>query len=103
MVRTNKMTPIRVRVARQPTFTRYVFDLPTMIGVVVNNDKAKLSLTFDALLKFDLADAKATLPTVIGAIDSDIDQDASTVRFTFASLAHVPTSPENPPYSVTVT
>src|SRR5260370_20623220 len=103
MVRTNKMTPIRVRVARQPTFTGYVFDLPTMIGVVVNNDKAKLSLTFDALLKFDLADAKATLPAVIGAIDSDIEQDASTVRFTFVSPVDVRTFRENLAYVVDVT
>ena len=103
LVRTNKMTPIRVRVARQPTFTRYVFELPTMIGVVVNNDKAKLTLTFDALLKFDLADAKATLPPVIGAIDTDIEQDAATVRFSFAGPVDVRTFRENLTYIVDVT
>jgi len=103
LVRTNKMTPIRVRVARQPTFTRYVFDLPTMIGVVANNDKAKLTLTFDALLKFDLADAKATLPAVVGAIDSDVEQDASTVRFTFVGLVDVRTFRENLSFVVDVT
>ena len=103
LVRTNKMTPIRVRVARQPTFTRYVFELPTMIGVVVNNDKAKLTLTFDALLKFDLADAKATLPPVIGAIDTDIEQDAATVRFSFVGPVDVRTFRENLAYIVDVT
>src|SRR5262249_43137445 len=103
LARTNKMTPIRVRVARQPTFTRYVFDLPTMIGIVANSDKAKLTLTFDSLLKFDLADAKATLPPVIGAIDSDVEQDASTVRFSFVGPVDVRTFRENLTYIVDVT
>jgi tetratricopeptide (TPR) repeat protein len=103
LVRQSKMTPIRVRVAAQPTFTRYVFELPELIGVAASNNKDKLTLTFDALLKFDLADAKATLPDVIGAIDSEVDQDSVVVRFTFSGKVDVRTFREDLSFVVDVT
>src|SRR5262249_42571826 len=60
LARQSKAAPIHVRVVVQPTFTRYVFDLPELIGVAADNAKEKLTLTFDAVLRFDLADVKAT-------------------------------------------
>jgi len=102
LARQAKMVPIRVRVASQPTFTRYIFDLPELIGVSAHNDKDRLTLTFDALLKFDLADAKATLPPVITAIDSEIDQDAVLVRFAFGGKVDVRTFREDLSYVVDV-
>ncbi len=60
----------------QPTFTRYMFELPELIGVAAERGKDRLTLIFDALLQFDLADAKATLPPAVGAIDSELDQEA---------------------------
>jgi hypothetical protein len=103
LARQSKMTPIRVRIATQPTFTRYVFELPELIGVAANNSKDKLTLTFDALLKFDLADAKAALPGVIGAVDTEIDQDSAVVRFIFAGKVDVRTFREDLSYIVDVT
>ena len=103
LARQSKMTPIRVRIATQPTFTRYVFELPELIGVSANNSKDKLTLTFDALLKFDLADAKAALPGVIGAVDTEIDQDSAVVRFIFAGKVDVRTFREELSYIVDVT
>ncbi len=103
LARQTKLTPIRVRVASQPTFTRYVFDLPELIGVAANNGKDRLTLTFDALLKFDLADAKASLPPVIASIDSEIEQEAVMVRFMFAGKADVRTFREDLTYVVDVT
>ena len=35
----------------QPTFTRYVFDLPELIGVAADSAKDKLTLTFDGMLQ----------------------------------------------------
>ena len=103
LARQTKQTPIRVRVASQPTFTRYVFDLPELIGVAANNGKDRLTLTFDALLKFDLADAKAALPPVIASIDSEVEQDAVMVRFVFAGKVDVRTFREDLTYVVDVT
>jgi tetratricopeptide (TPR) repeat protein len=103
VVRVNKLAPIRVRVAVQPTFTRYVFELPELIGVSADNTKDKLTLTFDGQLKFDLADAKAALPPMIEAIDSELDQDAVWVRFSFAGKVDLRTFREENSYIVDVT
>ena len=98
-----KIAPIRVRVATQPTFTRYSFDLPRPISVVANNGKDRLTLVFDALIKFDLADAKATLPPAIGSIDTDVDPESVSVRFTFTDTVDVRTFREGLSYVVDVT
>jgi tetratricopeptide (TPR) repeat protein len=98
-----KMSAIRLRVAHQPTFTRYVFDLPELIGVAANTGKNNLTLTFDAVLKFDLADAKAMLPSTVSAIDSALDQEAAVVRFTFANKVDVRTFREGLSFVVDVT
>jgi hypothetical protein len=98
-----QMPSIRVRVASQPTFTRYVFDLPELIAVAASSTKDKLTLTFDAVLKFDLADAQATLPRAVGAIDSALDREAVLVRFTFADKVDVRTFREGLSYIVDVT
>ncbi len=89
----NKVAPIRVRAITQPTFTRYVFDLPELIGVSADNTREKLTLTFDAMLRFDLADAKATLPPMIESIDSEADHDAVLVRFNFSAAGRCPHLP----------
>ena len=94
--------PIRVRVATQPTFTRYVFELPPSTSVASEREKDQLTLTFPAPLKFDLADAKATLPQVISSIDQDIAQDSTAVRFLLKDAADIRTFREDNSYLVDV-
>jgi tetratricopeptide (TPR) repeat protein len=103
LVRQSKLQSIRVRVATQPTFTRYIFDLPDLTSVSAHNEKDKLSLTFHAVIKFDLADVKAALPEVIASVDSESEQDTSTVRFSFAGKVDVRTFREDPSFVVDVT
>ena len=98
----NKAAPIRVRAITQPTFTRYVFDLPELTGVSADNTREKLTLTFDAMLRFDLADAKATLPPMIESIDSETDHDAVLVRFNFSQRVDVRTFREDNSFVVDV-
>ena len=74
---------VRVKVGVQPTFIRYIFDLPDVANVVPERSPGKLTLTFDQPLKFDLADAKATMPKSLDGIDADADRDSSTVTFRF--------------------
>ena len=100
--RQSRMAPIQVKVVTQPTFTRYVFDLPELIGVSADNTKDKLTLTFDAVLRFDLADAKATLPQTIESIASEIDQDSVLVRFAFRTKVDLRTFREDNSYVVDV-
>jgi tetratricopeptide (TPR) repeat protein len=100
--RQEQQAPIRVRVVSQPTFMRYVFELPELVGVSADNGKDKLTLTFDAMLKFDLADAKATLPPLIQAIDSELEQAAVVVRFSFGGKVDVRTFREDNSYVVDI-
>ena len=60
------------------------------------------SLTFDAVLRFDLADAKATLPPMVESIDSEADHDAVVVRFNFGARVDVRTFREDNSFVVDV-
>jgi len=102
LAKQNTMAPIRVRVVAQPTFTRYLFEMPELTGVSADNTKDKLTLTFNGTYKFDLADAVATLPLAITAIDSELDHDSVIVRFSFASRVDVRTFREDNSYVVDV-
>jgi tetratricopeptide (TPR) repeat protein len=72
---------VRVRVGIQPTFTRYVFELPDLIAIATDRSRDKLALRFEAPLKFDLGDALALLPPTVAAIETESRDDAATVRF----------------------
>jgi hypothetical protein len=76
-----KADAVRVHVANQPTFTRYVFDVPASTAVSADRVKDRLTLTFDAPIKFDLGDAAASLPRGIGGIDTELRDQSSLVRF----------------------
>ena len=74
---------IRVKVGVQPTFVRYIFQMPDIANVAPERGPGKLTLTFDQPIKFDLADAVATMPPSIERIDSDRNRDLATVVFRF--------------------
>ena len=78
-----KNAPIRVKVATQPTFTRYVFAMPDVTNVVPENSRDKLTLEFDQPIKWDLADAKAAMPATLRSVDTEVDEDSATVIFAF--------------------
>jgi hypothetical protein len=80
---------VRVRVARQPTFMRYVFDLPDRTNVAADRAKERLTLTFDTPITFDLVDALASLPPAIAAINAEAEDASSLVRFSFQAKVDV--------------
>src|SRR5258708_22680377 len=81
--------PVRVHVATQPTFTRYIFAIPANTSVSTDRAKERLTLTFDAPIKFDLADVVAALPRAIGGIDSELRDDSALVRFSLVAKVDV--------------
>jgi tetratricopeptide (TPR) repeat protein len=95
-----KVTPVRVAV--QPTFTRYVFDLPDVVAVSTDRNKDTLTVSFGAPVKYDLADAKAALPSVLRSIDAATQTDITTVKFNFAEPADVRSFREDNSYVVDV-
>ena len=93
--RSQKPAAIRVKVATQPTFTRYVFAMPDVANVVPEHADGKLTLEFDQPIKWDLADAKAAMPATLKSIDADLDDDSVAVTFTFNGTPKVRTFRED--------
>jgi len=81
--KTERPAAIRVKVATEPTFTRYVFAMPDLANVVPDNADGKLTLEFDQPIKWDLSDARVALPPALKSIDADLDEDSVAVTFTF--------------------
>ena len=75
-----KHPPIRVRTSVQPTFVRFVFEMPDGVGVSSVLNDQKLTLLFNTMLTFDLADAKVAAPPNIASIGQKIEGDTSTVE-----------------------
>jgi tetratricopeptide (TPR) repeat protein len=75
-----KRAPIRVRALVQPTFVRFVFEMPDGVGVSSVLNEQKLTLLFNAMVTFDLADAKVAAPANVASINQKIEGDASAVE-----------------------
>jgi hypothetical protein len=75
-----KRPPIRVRASVQPTFVRFVIEMPDGVGVSSVLNDQKLTLSFNAALSFDLADAKVAAPPNIASIKQKIEGDSSAVE-----------------------
>src|SRR5215467_5255305 len=73
---------VRVKVASQPTFIRYVFTMPGTVNVIPERADGRLTLNFDQQVAWDLADAKASLPPTLKSIESEVDFDSVAVVFT---------------------
>ncbi|HKU07688.1 MAG TPA: tetratricopeptide repeat protein [Bradyrhizobium sp.] len=75
-----KRPPVRVKTSVQPTFVRFIFEMPDGIGVSSVLNEQKLSLLFNAPLTFDLADAKVAAPPNVASINQRIDGDKSVIE-----------------------
>ena len=103
LLRQNQEAPITVRIGRQPTFTRFVFELRSLIAVAVDRSAEKLTLLFDAPLKFDFGEAKAALPSGIASIETEAGQDTTQVHFHLSEQVDVRTFREDKSYVVDIT
>ena len=90
--------PTRIRVATQPTFTRYVFELPDVIAVSADRGASDITLKFNARLKFDFADLKTRLPDTVKAVESFDQADSVAVRFALNGKADIRTFREDKNY-----
>ncbi len=79
MADAKKRPPVRIRASVQPTFVRFVFELPDGVGVSSVLNDQKLTLRFNAALTFDLADAKLAAPSNIASINQRIDGETAAV------------------------
>ena len=97
-----KLVPVLVHVAEQPTFTRYVFDVPDKTSIAADRGKDRLTLSFNAPLAFDLSDAEAALPAIVASIHAEAEQDSTLVRFSFLSEVDLRTFRDGKSYVVDV-
>lgn len=97
-----KRPPIRVRASVQPTFVRFVFEMPDGMSVSSSLGAEKFSLSFTAPLVFDLADAKIAMPANIQSINQKIDGETSRVDIGLIGEADVHTFREDKNYIVDV-
>jgi hypothetical protein len=74
-----KRPPVRVRASVQPTFVRFVFEMPDGVNVSSVLNEQKLTLQFNGVLNFDLADAKIAAPPNVASISQRADVDSSAV------------------------
>ena len=74
-----KRPPVRVRASVQPTFVRFVFEMPDGVSVSSVLNDQKLTLQFTSVLNFDLADAKVAAPPNVASISQRADVDSSAV------------------------
>ncbi|MCK1321806.1 tetratricopeptide repeat protein [Bradyrhizobium sp. 156] len=75
-----KRPQIRVRASVQPTFVRFVFEMPDGVGVSSVLNEQKLTLAFNANLNFDLADAVVAAPPNVASIKQKADIDQTSVE-----------------------
>jgi hypothetical protein len=97
-----KRPPIRLRASTQPTFTRYVFELPDGAGVSTILNKERLTLNFDGGLTFDLADAKVASAPNITSIAQKIDGETTVIEFGLVGDADVHSFREEKNYVVDI-
>ncbi|ETR75829.1 hypothetical protein X566_24530 [Afipia sp. P52-10] len=97
-----KKPPIRVRASTQPTFTRYVFELPGGEGVSTILNKDRLTLNFDVSLTFDLADAIVASAPNVASITQNAEGDTTAVTIMLIGDADVHAFREEKNYVVDI-
>jgi tetratricopeptide (TPR) repeat protein len=97
-----KHPPIRVRALVQPTFVRFVFEMPDGVSVSSVFNDQKLTLAFGATLNFDLADAKIAAPPNVASINQRVEGDSSAVDITLIGDADIHSFREDRNYVVDV-
>ncbi len=102
MAEVKKRAPVRVRASVQPTFVRFVFELPPGTGVSSSLEDKRLSLVFGTPLNFDLTDAKLAAPSNISAIEQKIEGESATVAFAVIGDVDVKSFREDANYVVDI-
>nr|WP_041756842.1 hypothetical protein [Bradyrhizobium sp. ORS 278] len=94
--------PIRVRALVQPTFVRFVFEIPDGVGISSVLSDQKMSLYFTAPLNFDLADAKIVSPPNVAAINQRIEGSKTVVEIGLIGEVDVHAFREEKNYNIDV-
>jgi tetratricopeptide (TPR) repeat protein len=97
-----KRPPVSVHALVQPTFVRFVFEMPEGVGISSVLNEQKLRLLFSKVLVFDLADAKLAAPPNVASISQKSDSETSTVEIALVGDVDVHSFREDKNYVVDV-
>jgi tetratricopeptide (TPR) repeat protein len=97
-----KRPPIRVRALVQPTFVRFVFEMPDGVGASSVLIDQKLTLSFNTLLTFDMADAKIAAPPNVASINQRVEGDTTLVDIVLIGDVDVHPFREDKNYNIDV-
>ncbi len=97
-----KRPPVRVRALVQPTFVRFVFEMPDGVNVSSVLNDQKLTLQFNNVLSFDLADAKVAAPPNVASISQRADVESSAVDIVLIGDVDVHSFREEKNYTIDV-
>ena len=97
-----KRAPVRVRALLQPTFVRFVFEMPDGVGISSVLNEQKLKLLFSKALVFDLADAKLAAPPNVASITQKVEGEASMVEIAMVGDVDVHSFREDKNYIIDV-
>src|SRR5580693_3289826 len=86
MSEAKKRPPVRVRASVQPTFVRFIFEMPDGVGVSSVLNEQKLKLMFSKALTFDLADAKISAPPNVSSISQKIEGETAVVELVMLGM-----------------
>ncbi|WP_291851857.1 tetratricopeptide repeat protein [Bradyrhizobium sp.] len=93
---------VRVRASVQPTFVRFVFEMPDGVNVSSVLNDQKLTLQFNNVLNFDLADAKIAAPPNVASITQRTEVDTSAVDIVLIGEVDVHSFREEKSYVIDV-
>ena len=102
MSEAKKRAPVRVRASVQPTFVRFIFEMPDGIGVSSVLNEQKLKLLFSKALTFDLADAKLAAPSNVASINQKIEGETAVVELAMLGDVDVHSFREDKNYVIDV-
>src|SRR5271163_15646 len=102
MSEAKKRPPIRVRASVQPTFVRFIFEMPDSVGVSSVLNEQKLKLMFSKALTFDLADAKISAPPNVSSISQKIEGETAMVELVMLGDVDVHSFREDKNYVIDV-
>ena len=102
MSEAKKRPPVRVRASVQPTFVRFIFEMPDGVGVSSVLNEQKLKLLFSKALTFDLADAKLSAPPNVSSISQKIEGETAVVELNMLGDVDVHSFREDKNYVIDV-
>jgi tetratricopeptide (TPR) repeat protein len=97
-----KRAPVRVRASLQPTFVRFVFEMPDGVGISSVLNEQKLRLQFSKPLVFDLADARVAAPPNIASMSQKVEGESSVVEIVMVGDVDVHSFREDKNYVIDV-